>query len=304
MSPEGRKRLRADLALAFIALIWGSTFVLVKDALEDISTTLFLALRFGTATLVLGTVFRRRYAAITDWRPEVQGGVLAGLFLYAGYLLQTLGLRSTTPSKSAFLTGLYIVLVPLLAAFVYKRAPRGREVLGIALATVGMGMMSLERAALRIGYGDMLTLACAVAFAGHILVIGHYAGRVSFEALALLQVATAAILAASTFWWTETPSVVWSGRVILALAVTSLLATALAFAVQTWAQQYTTPARTALILALEPVFAGLTSFLFFGERFTARAIAGAALILAGILTVELKPLRRQGHPSTHISCDL
>jgi drug/metabolite transporter (DMT)-like permease len=299
MNPEPRRRLQADLALAFIALIWGSTFVLVKDALEDISTTLFLALRFGAATVVLATVFRRRYAALTDWRMEVQGGVLAGLFLYAGYLLQTLGLRYTTPSKSAFLTGLYIVLVPLLTAFVYKRAPRRREVIGIAMATVGMGMMTLERATLRIGYGDLLTLACALAFAGHILVIGHYSGRVSFEGLALLQVATAAILAASTFWWTEVPRVVWSGRVIVTLSITSVMATALAFAVQTWAQQFTTPARTALIFALEPVFAGLTSFLFFGERFTARAIAGAALILAGILTVELKPVQRQPHPSTH-----
>ena len=298
MSPEALRRLRADLALAFIALIWGSTFVLVKGALEDISTTLFLALRFGIATVVLATLFRRRYSTITDWRLEVQGGVLAGLFLYAGYLLQTLGLRYTTPSKSAFLTGLYIVLVPLLAASVYKKAPRRRELIGIAMATVGMGMMTLERAALRIGYGDLLTLACALAFACHILVIGHYAGRVTFEGLALLQIATAAILAGSTFWWTEVPRIVWSGRVILTLAVTSLLATALAFAVQTWAQQYTTPARTALILALEPVFAGLTSFFFFGERFMARAIAGAALILAGILPVELKPAQRQPHPST------
>jgi drug/metabolite transporter (DMT)-like permease len=170
--------------------------------------------------------------------------------------------------------------------------------MGIAMATVGMGMMTLERAALRIGYGDLLTLACALAFAGHILVIGHYAGRVTFEGLALLQIATAAILAGSTFWWTEVPRIVWSGRVILTLAVTSLLATALAFAVQTWAQQYTTPARTALIFALEPVFAGLTSFFFFGERFMARAIAGAALILAGILTVELKLVQRRPHPST------
>jgi drug/metabolite transporter (DMT)-like permease len=300
MSPEALRRLRADLALALIALIWGSTFVLVKNALEDISTTLFLALRFGIATIALATVFRRRYAAISDWRWEVQGGVLAGLFLYAGYLLQTLGLRHTTPSKSAFLTGLYIVLVPLLSAFVYKKAPRSREVFGIATATVGMGMMTLERAALRVGYGDLLTLACAVAFAGHILVIGQYSGRISFEGLALLQVATAAVLAGLMFWWTEVPRVVWSGQVIMALVITSLLATALAFTVQSWAQQYTTPARTALIFALEPVFAGLTSFFFFGERFTARAIAGAVLILAGILTVELKPAQRQQHPSTHI----
>jgi drug/metabolite transporter (DMT)-like permease len=303
MSPEGRRRLRVDLALVSIALIWGSTFALVKDALHDISTTLFLALRFGIATVVLATVFRKRYAAITDWQLEVQGGVLAGLFLYAGYLLQTLGLRHTTPSKSAFLTGLYIVLVPLLGAFVYKKAPGRREITGIALATVGMAMMTLERTTFRIGYGDLLTLACALAFAGHILLIGQYAGRISFEGLALLQIATAAVLAGLTFWWTEVPRVLWSSRVILVLAVTSLLATALAFAVQSWAQQYTSPARTALIFALEPVFAGLTSFFFLGERFTARAVTGAALILAGILAVELKPVRRQQHPSTQ-SLDL
>src|SRR5687768_6822349 len=209
MNTPASTRMRADLGLAFIALIWGATFVLVKEALQDVSTVLFLALRFSFATIALAIVFRRRYAAITDWKLEIQGGVAAGLCLYAGYLLQTLGLRYTTPSKSAFLTGLYIVLVPLLAAFVYKKAPRASELLGIALAGIGMGLMTLERAALRLEYGDVLTLGCALAFAVHILTLSSYSGRVSFEGLALLQIATSALVANATFWWAETPRLIW-----------------------------------------------------------------------------------------------
>lgn len=290
-------RLRADLGLAVVSLVWGSTFVLVKAALEDISTVLFLACRFAIAAIVLATVFRKRFATISDWRLEIQGGVTAGLCLYSGYLLQTLGLRYTTPGKSAFVTGLYIVLVPLLGLLVYKKKPGRYEVTGILMATLGMGLMTLEDVSLRMAYGDLLTLGCAVAFAAHILVVANYSGRVSYEGLALLQITTSAMVAGATFWWAETARVVWSGRVVLALAVTSIFATALAFAVQMWAQQHTTASRTALLFALEPVFAGVTSFAVLGEGFTWRAIGGAALILAGILTVELKPVSAPAHPS-------
>ncbi len=300
MNPATALRLRADLGLAFIALIWGSTFVLVKEALEDVSTVLFLALRFGLATAVLTLFFHRRYRAISAWKPEIQAGIAAGAFLYTGYLLQTLGLRHTTPSRSAFLTGLYIVLVPLLAALVYRKAPRSHELFGVLMATIGMGLMTLEPGALRIGYGDMLTIACALAFAVHILMIGHYSGRVSFEGFALMQLGASALFASATFWWAEKPAVLWSGRVVIAVTATAIFATALAFALQSWAQQYTTPSRTALIFALEPVFAGLTSFLFLKEVFTSRAVAGAALILAGIIAVELRPPRPVRHASTQL----
>jgi drug/metabolite transporter (DMT)-like permease len=136
-----------------------------------------------------------------------------------------------------------------------------------------------------------------VAFAGHIIALGHYSSRMSFEILSISQVGTAAALALSVFWWAETPRIYWRWEVWFAIAITGLLATALAFTIQAWAQQYTTATRTALIFTLEPVFAWLTSFLLTGELLSQRATLGACLILAGILLVELKPSTQRAHPS-------
>jgi drug/metabolite transporter (DMT)-like permease len=281
---------QGELGLALVCLIWGATFVVVKNALTDVSTVLFLALRFGFATVFLGALYFAR-----GGRFRHMGGVPAGLFtgvlLYGGYLLQTLGLRHTTPATSGFLTGLYIVLVPLIAASIYRRSPGISEWLGFAVATAGMGHMTLKSASFSVGEGELLTLACAFAFAGHILALSHFSQRMPTDWLALLQIACCAIIALATFWWVEEPFLRWTPTVIVALGVTSVLATALAFWIQTWAQARTTATRAAIIFALEPVFAWMTSFLVEGEVLTGRAISGAILILAGILLVELKPLR-------------
>lgn len=286
---------QADLALVATALIWGATFVLVKQALEDVSTLLFLSLRFTLATAALGVVFRPLPSKLAGGRALLGGGVLAGSCLFSGYVLQTVGLRYTSASKSAFLTGLSIVMVPLLGALVRGKAPRRREALGVAAATAGMGLMTLEGDLPGVNIGDVLTVCCAVGFAAHILVVGHYAPRLSFQGLSLMQVATAAALATGSFWWVEMPVIRWRAGVAAALVVTGLLATALAFSIQAWAQQYTTPTRTALIFALEPVFAWLTSFLVAGEVLSLRASLGALLILGGILLVELKPAGSRVH---------
>ncbi len=282
---------RADLALAGVAFIWGSTFVVVKEALHDASALTFLCLRFSLATLALLGTARPLAGRFQQARLLVSGGFVAGLCLFAGYWLQTLGLRYTTPSKSAFLTGLSIVMVPLLVAAFHRRLPAPAEIAGVAAATLGMGLLTLEGGLGSMNPGDALTLGCAAGFALHILAIGHWAPRVDYQALTLVQIATATLLCALTFWWAEPSYLRLTPRVLAALAVTGLLATALAFSVQAWAQQRTTPTHTALMFALEPVFAWVTSFLWTGERLSLRQAAGAVLILAGILTVELKPLK-------------
>lgn len=286
---------RADLALGFITLIWGATFVVVKQALQDSSTLLFLALRFSLATVALGLAFRPRPGQVTHSKWLLAGGVAAGVCLFAGYLLQCAGLRYTTPSKSAFITGLAIVMVPALGALAQRKLPHPWEVAGVAIATGGMALLTLPGQSLRMGKGDLLTLGCSLAFAVHILVVGYYAPRLGFRTLTLVQISTAAALALSTFWWVETPMIRWRPGVVIALLVTGLLATALAFGVQAWAQQYTPPTRTALIFALEPVFAWVTSYLLTGELLSRHGTLGAALILAGILLVELKPAAASSH---------
>lgn len=292
----GAARWQADLALAGIALIWGATFVLVKEALSGVSTLLFLALRFALAAAVLMLAFRGRYSGPGSRRRDLRGGVAAGVCLFAGFAFQTFGLRSTTPSKSAFITGLSIVLVPLIGSIVHRKGPDLSETLGIGTATVGLGLLTLEGPSLQIASGDLLTMFCALAFALHIVVVGRYSAGGSFEVLSVAQVATAALLAGASFWWAEAPRIRWTAGLLAAIAVTGIGATALAFSVQAWAQQRTTATRTALIFALEPVFAWATSYAVLGEVLSLRAAAGAALILAGVLAVELKPISPSRHP--------
>jgi drug/metabolite transporter (DMT)-like permease len=287
-------RWQADLSLAVVALIWGVTFVSVKRALNEISTMYFLALRFGFASLCMLPMFAPRFRGAGSgavWR-GLRGGAAAGVFLWLGYVLQTFGLKYTTAGNSGFLTGLYIVLVPLISACVYRRWPQMPELIGITVASAGMLLLtipSLDRN-LQMNRGDLLTVGCAVAFAFQLLVLGYYSQRERFEAVAFGQIACAAVLSTISLA-IETPKAVWTGSVIFALVLTGLFATALAFALQTWAQQYTTATRTALIFALEPVFALITAVLAGGEKLTLAAICGGGLILAGIVAVEMKPAR-------------
>lgn len=289
--------LRADLALALMTLIWGSTFVVVKSALDDLSTLLYLAARFTLATIAVGAFYRGRLSAALA-RPglAVQGGALAGLCLIAGYTLQTAGLRYTTPSMSAFLTGLTTVLVPFLSSAVYKKAPHVSEGIGVVIATAGLGLLTLRGDRFEIGKGELLTLGCTVAYASHILVLGRYSLKSSLELLSLTQMATAAAIAGLTFWWVETPRARWTPTALAAVAITGVLSSALAFSVQAWAQRRTTTTHTALVFALEPVFAAATSYVATGETLPGRGMGGAALILAGIVLAELKPIGRARHP--------
>lgn len=288
----------AEAALVLVAFVWGSTFVLVKSALEDVSTLLFLALRFTLAGLVLAIAYRRRLSGAFSRRSaRWKGGLLAGSFLFGGYVFQTFGLRLTTPSKSAFLTGLAVVLVPILHSSVYRVAPQLSEGVGVVVATAGTALMTIHGTDFGVNPGDLLTLGGAFFFALHILAVGHYSLRTGFESLSVVQIAAAAALALSACWWVEKVHVEWSPTVLLAIAVTGLLATAAAFTIQAWAQQHTSSTRTALIFAAEPVFAWATSYVVEGEILSVRAAAGAALILAGILIVELKPLTGVKHPN-------
>jgi drug/metabolite transporter (DMT)-like permease len=297
--PAGKSRKparwKADSALAFVAFVWGTTFVVVKSALTQVSTMYFLSLRFSLATLCMVVLFSKAFrdaGAVAVWK-GLQGGFIAGIFLWAGYVLQTLGLKYTSAGNSGFLTGLYIVLVPLISAVIFRRWPSRRELAGVTLATCGMTVLAVPSVEqnLRVNRGDLLTIGCAVAFAFHLLLLGYYSQRERFEAVATGQIACAALLSTAALR-AEAPRVEWSGNVAFAVILTAIFATALAFALQTWGQQYTTATRTALIFALEPVFALVTAVSVGGEQLTTFAVVGGVLILAGILAVELKPAAR------------
>ena len=285
------KSWRAELSLIGVTLIWGTTFVLVKSALTQVSTPLFLALRFGVAAIALTIIYRSGVR-----RAGVVPGLLAGGLLFIAYFFQTKGLEYTSASKSAFLTGLSIPMVPLASSLVYRSRPRLFEVAGVLLASVGMAMMTLPEGRFEMSRGDFLSFLCAVTFALHIVVVGHYSPIIGFQSIAVLQVAVAAILGAVSFGFVEPVRFASSGTVVAAVLVTGLLATALAFTTMAWAQQFTSATRAALIFALEPVFAWVTSYLLMGETLSPRAKVGAAVILAGVLLVELK----RGDPETKV----
>jgi drug/metabolite transporter (DMT)-like permease len=287
---------KVDGSLVAMTLVWGATFVLVKQALADVSTLLFLTLRFSIAAAVLAIVFHKEFRA-PNARASLGRGVIAGVFLFGGYVLQTAGLQFTSASKAGFITGMYVPLVPIIGGLVLQKLPQISELIGIAIACVGMVLLTVQKDILDIGRGDLLVLGCAAAYSCHILILGRFAPQSNVGVLTVAQIATGALIGAATFWWIEPVRLAWSGSVWIALTVTSLLATALAFFVQTWAQRFSSPTRTVLIFSLEPVFAWLTSYLIAGEVLSHRGVAGAVFILAGILVVELKPIRRR---SEHI----
>lgn len=283
---------KAHILLVVVTFIWGATFVVIKNALTEISPLLFNAVRMTLASVCLAALYWR------DIRQMQQGtlraGIFVGIFLWLGYEFQTSGLRLTTPSKSGFLTGVSVVLVPVLLGLFWRRKINQWTLIGVAGAVLGLFLMTVPAAGERladwssVNLGDLLTLGCAVAFAFQIILLGRATEQHSFKSIAFLQTATAAVLMAVTVPVIERAHSTWSWRVWAAIAVTGILGTALAFTIQAWAQQFTPATHTALIFALEPVFAWLTSFLVEGERLGWRASAGALLILGGVVLSELK----------------
>ncbi|MGA7919858.1 MAG: DMT family transporter [Candidatus Acidiferrales bacterium] len=286
------KRLRADLALAFTALIWGGTFVVVKDALADVSTFMYLSVRFALAALVMAIFFWHSLKGLT--RSAIWAGVQIGFFMFAGYALQTTGLKYTSPSKAAFITGSSVVIVPILLAIFGRRRVNGWIWVGALAALAGLYFLTIPPEGIAgLNRGDPMVFACAVMFAVHMIVIGRYVEHHSVAALAVVQVATTALLSTLALpllsgTGVEHPRWVWSGTLIFAVLITSIGSTAFGFSAQTWAQQYTSPTHTAILISLEPVFAAITAWLVAREHLTGRILLGAALILAGILFAELK----------------
>jgi drug/metabolite transporter (DMT)-like permease len=284
------KRVLADLALGFCALIWGATFVVIKDALSDISVVLYLALRFGLAAAVMAAIYWPSIRQLT--RKTAWAGAQIGFFMFGGYVFQIAGLKFTTPSKAAFITGSCVVFVPILLGVFGRRRIPAWIWMGALTALAGLYFLTVPSQGLgALNRGDPLVLVCAVMFALHMIFIGRHVARHSVAALSFLQVATTAVLSAlllpvaSLARW-EQPRVAWTGYLVFAILITAIGATVIGFSLQTWAQQYTSPSHAAILVSLEPVFAAITSLLVGGERLVARTLLGAGLILAGILLAE------------------
>ena len=272
----------AVLALVLVTAVWGVTFVQVKDAVALYPLFAFLAVRFWIATLTLAVPGLPRVRSLG--RPGFVGGAFLGLLLAAGYTLQTAGLERTTVSSTGFITGMYVVLTPLIA-LVLVRSRIGLSVWGgVALSTIGLAMLSGIHAGSVTG--DLLVLAAAAVYSLQIVLMERYAPRydaVGFTLVEMLAAGVALGLVAAALGDLHLPHgwTVWG-----ALLVTGVFASALAFLVQTWAQRRTSATRTALAFTMEPVWTAFFGYTLAGDRLGLLGWGGCAVIMAGIVLAE------------------
>jgi drug/metabolite transporter (DMT)-like permease len=274
------------------SFFWGVTFVVVKNALADISVFAYLSARFMLGALPMIWIYRDDLRNLT--RDEAWAGIQVGLFMATGYAFQTAGIARTTPSKAAFITGLSVVLVPIFLAVFWRRKIGAWAWGGAAGSFAGLYFLTVPAEGFsQLNHGDMLVMGCAVLYAMQIIYIARFTGKYSLGALSCLQVILTGVLSAiavPVFNVTglEHFFVRFTAQMEFGVIVTAIFTTALAYPLLVWGQTHTTATNTALILTSEPVFAALTSFVMLHERLGGRALAGAILILGGIGIAEWK----------------
>jgi drug/metabolite transporter (DMT)-like permease len=269
----------AALGLVLVTFIWGATFVMVKDALNDIDPYFFAGFRFGIAT-VLSFFLLKRDESLSPI--EIIGGLYCGIFLFAGYAFQNYGLILTSPSRSAFITSVSVILVPLIQVFFLRKKVKNKLWISIGLATIGLYML-LNPGNEKINLGDIITFGCALSFAVHILFQDQYVNKkiriINFFFFQSLVVTILSFLFNGVF---ESNITQFSYSVTSALFITGLLATFVSFLIMIWAQKILSPSETALIFSLEPVFAAMIAFLVIGESLGYLGWIGGLLVVVGV----------------------
>jgi drug/metabolite transporter (DMT)-like permease len=289
-----KKPIFADLSLLFVTIVWGTTFVLVQNAIDFLEPFSFNGIRFLIAAILLIIIllmFERRQLKQIN-KKLIFSGILIGFWLYLGYATQTIGLLYTTSSKAGFLTGLSVVFVPLFSIFLLKQSPSRNAVFGVLIATVGLFLMTMTDVT-GLNIGDGYVFICAISFALQIIYTGKFSSKYPTLLLTVIQITTVAVLSIiSSFIFEDwrrsfNMEVLLSKDVMIAIIITSVFATAMAFFIQTNFQKYTTATRVALIFAMEPVFAAITGYFWANERLSYSALVGCVLILAGMIFAEL-----------------
>ncbi|MBO0958228.1 DMT family transporter [Neobacillus sp. MM2021_6] len=293
-----KKPIFADLSLLLVTFIWGTTFVLVQNAIDFLPPFAFNGIRFFIAALLLILcllIFEKKQFKQLNLK-LIGSGVFIGFWLFLGYVTQTIGLLYTTTSKAGFITGLSVVLVPLFSMFLLKQYPSKNAIIGVITATIGLFLLTMTDVS-SLNIGDGFVFICAISFAMHIILTGKFSSQYPTLLLTAIQITTVAILSMGSSFifedWKKslTPAVLLSQNVIIALIITSVFATALAFFIQTNFQKYTSATRVALIFAMEPVFAAIAGYIWAQERLAIGALFGCSLIFMGMIFAEL-PVNR------------
>lgn len=283
------KDLKADLWLLLCTFLWGATFSAVRDAMSYVSPFLWLAMRFLLGGLVLLPFCWRhlRGLGVDGWRD----GLILGAFMFAGFALQTAGLVHTTASRSAFITGMAVVLVPPVAVVMLKSKLDTWQALGVLLAGAGLYLLSRPSAG-GFNLGDFYTALCAICFAMVVVLVQKFTDRHHPLGLIMVQIVATVLLSGLLLTVAERPRFVWSQTLVPDILITGILATAGSLVIQFYWQRRTTPVRAAVIYTLEPVFAAGFAYLLLGEAMGGWAWAGAGLILVGMLSAEVGKLAK------------
>lgn len=292
----GRVRLLAALALLALTAAWGSTFFLIKDLLDRVPTLDFLGVRFAIAALVLVAIAPRAIARLP--RAAKRHGLVLGALYGLAQILQTAGLAHTDASVSGFITGMYVVLTPLLASVILRTRIGALTWACVALATVGLGVLTLSGVSL--GTGEAITLLAAVLYALHIVGLGAWSTAEQALGMTTLQVM---VIAAICLIGAAPGGIVLPERTgdWVALVYMAVVVGALGLLAQTWAQAHLPPTRSAIIMSMEPVFASVFAVALGGEDATARLLIGGAMVLVAMIVVELPSRRNRVGDVPHIA---
>jgi drug/metabolite transporter (DMT)-like permease len=290
------KKLRADVVLLMITIVWGASFPLMKIMLEYVPAFAYLSMRFLIAAIVLSGIFYKNFRKMNS--RTLLYGCIIGLFMLGGMGFQVVGLYTTSASNSGFITGLNVVMVPFFAAVMLKKRPDRSSFIGVSIAFVGLFFLS-GGLNFNFNFGDFLTFLCAICWAFQIIAIDKFTQTEDAPLLAIIQLFFIGI-ASTVFWLTADAGkpLEINSTVVIILLITGVLGSALAFGGQTIAQKDTTPTHTALILTAEPVFAAIFAIIIpnaegVTEMPTLTKAIGCLLILAGMLVSELKPGRKK-----------
>jgi drug/metabolite transporter (DMT)-like permease len=282
---------RAELLLISVTVVWGLTFSMVKESLETLQPFVFMSYRFWLAFLLMVPLCARRFRDID--RGMLKAGVIMGAMLYSSYAFQTFGLKYTTAGNAGFITGLFIVFVPLLSFVVHRHRPDVRAVVAVVVALLGLAILSLQPN-LKVNAGDLLVLACAFTYSVHIILLDGYVKKYDLALLTLLQMGFLAVANTASGAVFETFRAPGSALVWASIVVCGLFASAAAFYIQGYAQRILTPVRTSMVLIMEPVFSVMFGIILLGETLTWRSWLGCGLIFSGMLITEIPGLRSLG----------
>ena len=281
------KFILAQLALVLTTMIWGFTFTIVQESLTTACPPYaFSGYRFGLAAL--GCILLLDFKNLKFTKQEIIGGIYCGLFLFIGYAFQNYGLMHTTPTKSAFITGTSIIMVPIILVILKLQKVSLKIWIASLLATLGMYFL-LNPQGNGLQYGDILTFGCALGFAIHLIIQDKYTKQCRTMFLFFPQLVTVSLLSFIFNGIFDTQKIIWTEQLYMSLAITGILATLFGIGAMVWAQKIISPSRTAIIFSMEPVFAAIFAMAVIGEFLSLIEWIGGVLIILGVLYCELGP---------------